>query len=431
MKLTLLLSSTGFWLAALGLPVQAQGIPSGYYNGVDATNATTLRITLHNVIDDHSILPYTSGSTDTWDCLRDAQVDPSDSSRILDIYRNRSFSIFDTGYNREHSWPRSFGFPDDNGQNYPFTDCHMLFLSDDGYNTARSNRPYRNCNSSCTEYTTDGGTSGIFAGQSNWGTGSNATGTWQVWEGRKGDIARAMFYADLRYEGGNHGLTGWSEPDLILTDIQSLISSSNTGQNEDTAYMGSLTVLLQWHLDDPVDQFEMDRNDAVQFYQGNRNPFVDHPEWVACLFEDDCGGPQTEVYCSPAVTNSSGNPGIIGFYGSTVATDNTFGLTVNQLPPNQFGYFLCGTARDFIFAPGGSQGNLCLGGTIGRFNALSEIRNSGLFGLFDLQPDLTNFPTNPAQPVLAGQTWTFQCWYRDFNPFSTSNFTDALEVVFE
>ena len=266
---------------------------------------------------------------------------------------------------------------------------------------------------------------------SNWGSGNNATGTWEVWAGRKGDIARAMFYADVRYEGGNHGVSGWSEPDLILTDIQSLISTSVTGQNENTAYMGLLSVLLQWHLADPVDQIERDRNDRVFFYQGNRNPFVDHPEWVDCLFNGNCGGPTTEIYCSPAEPNSTSNPGLIDWFGSTVAADNNFSLEVSQLPPQQFGYFLTGTARDFIFMPGGSQGLLCVGGSLGRFNTISQIRNSGLFGIFDLQLDLTSMPTNPSQPALAGQTWTFQCWYRDFNPSSTSNFTEALEVVFE
>ena len=397
---------------------------------MDATNPATLRSTLHAVIDDHTRITYTGG-LDTWDVLKDAQEDPNASSRILDIYRNRSFAKSGGGYNREHGWPKSFGFPDDGPDNYPYTDCHMLFLADDGYNTARSNRPFRDCNSSCAEYLTDGGTSGPYPGTSNWGSGSNATGTWQVWNGRKGDLARAMFYADVRYEGGNHGITGHNEPDLILTNTQSLISTSNTGQNESTAYMGILNVLLQWHIDDPVDAFEISRNDAVFGYQGNRNPFVDHPEWVDCLFSGNCGGPTVEIYCSPAVTNSTGFPGLIDWAGSTVAADNNFTLEVAQLPANQFGYFLSGRARDFIFAPGGSQGALCLGGAIGRFNGITQIRNSGLFGIFDVPIDLTAMPTNPPQPVLAGETWTFQCWYRDFNPGSTSNFTEALEVVFE
>ncbi|MCZ6652631.1 MAG: endonuclease [Planctomycetota bacterium] len=54
------------------------------------------------------------------------------------------------------------------------------------------------------------------------------------------------------------------------------------------AHMGMLTVLLQWHVEDPVDDVELNRNDVVFSFQDNRNPFIDHPEWVACLFLDEC-----------------------------------------------------------------------------------------------------------------------------------------------
>ena len=54
------------------------------------------------------------------------------------------------------------------------------------------------------------------------------------------------------------------------------------------AYHGILSVLLEWHEQDPVDQLEQDRNDIVFGFQENRNPFIDHPEWVACLFLDEC-----------------------------------------------------------------------------------------------------------------------------------------------
>ena len=58
--------------------------------------------------------------------------------------------------------------------------------------------------------------------------------------------------------------------------------------------MGILTVLLQWHVEDPVNDVELNRNDVVFSFQNNRNPFIDHPEWVACLFLDECesGCPQ-------------------------------------------------------------------------------------------------------------------------------------------
>ncbi|MCZ6654090.1 MAG: endonuclease [Planctomycetota bacterium] len=268
--------------------------PPDYYDSVDASNSTTLRVTLHEAIDDHQRFPYTSSSTDTWDILNQADSDPNDSGNILDVYRNASYPKINGGvrdYNREHTWPKSYGFPDNTSNNYPYTDCHMLSLCDGGYNSSRSNNPYRDCNAGCSERTTlanngQGGGSGEYPGNSNWRTGSGSGGTWETWIGRRGDVARALLYADIRYEGGTHGGTGHSEPDLILTDDGNLIVTSS--DNEPVAHMGMLSVLLQWHVEDPVDDLELNRNDVVFSFQNNRNPFIDNPEWVACLFLDEC-----------------------------------------------------------------------------------------------------------------------------------------------
>ena len=96
-----------------------------------------------------------------------------------------------------------------------------------------------------------------------------------------------MCSSDL-YEGGTHGITGASEPNLILTDERELIDQSNTGDNEDVGYMGILSVLLEWHETDPVDEIEMQHHEAVASFQGNRNPFIDNPEWAACIYLDVC-----------------------------------------------------------------------------------------------------------------------------------------------
>ncbi len=125
---------------------------------------------------------------------------------------------------------------------------------------------------------------GVYPGNSNWRTGSGSNGTWETWIGRRGDVARAQFYADVRYEGGSHGVTRFDEPDLILTDDQALI----TVTDGPVAYMGILSVLIEWHEQDPVDDVERDRNDVVFNFQGNRNPCIDHPEWGACLLLDEC-----------------------------------------------------------------------------------------------------------------------------------------------
>ncbi len=72
----------------------------------------------------------------------------------------------------------------------------------------------------------------------------------------------------------------------VLTDDNDLIVT--TGSSADVAYMGMLAVLLQWHVEDPVDDLERDRNDVVFGFQTNRKPFIDHPEWVECVFNDEC-----------------------------------------------------------------------------------------------------------------------------------------------
>lgn len=409
--------------------------PPGYYDSVDASNQAALRATLHAVIDDHVRLPYTSSGTDTWDVLELAQRNPNVNGEIIDVYRNESFTAHGTGnndYQREHTWPSSYGFPNDGPDNYPFTDCHQLWLCDGSYNQARSNKPFRMCNPGCSEYVTlvnngQGGGSGNYPGNSNWTTGSFSTGTWEVWYGKRGDVARSLLYLDVRYAGGTHGSTGVAEPDLILTNNQSLISASSTGQNEPIAYMGMLDVLLQWHIDDPVDDDERWRNDIVHAFQGNRNPFVDHPEWVACLFSGNCG--LGENYCDPAAPNSTGLPAVISAAGSNVVADDNFLLVCEQMPFNQFGYFLASQTQDFVPNPGGSQGNLCLGGSVARFS--SQVQSSSVFGSIGITVDLGAIPTSPPSAVQAGETWSFSTWYRDVNPSATSNFSDGFEVLFQ
>lgn len=262
-----------------------------YYSGVNTGSPAALRASLHAIIDDHQRYPYSSSTgTDTWDVLEFADEDPLNPGRILDVYRNASYQKYGAGnteYNREHTWPKSYGFTNDTSTNYPYTDAHMLFLSDSGYNSSRGNKPYADCVTGCTEKTTlayngAGGGSGVFPGNSNW----YDTTYWQTWGDRKGDVARALLYMDVRYEGGTHGVTGAAEPDLVLTDDPGLIQASSS--NLSVAYMGRLADLLRWHQEDPVDDKERLRNEAVYSYQGNRNPFIDHPEWAACVFQNQC-----------------------------------------------------------------------------------------------------------------------------------------------
>lgn len=310
-------------------------VPAGYYDQVDANNSTTLRNSLHEIIDDHTRFPYTSSATDTWDILETADQDPDNANNVIDIYKNASYPKAGGGnnnYNREHSWPKSYGFPDDGSTNYAYTDTHHLFISDSGYNSSRSNKPYDNCDSSCSEKTTEfNNNRGATSTQSNWTTGSFATGKWETWSGRRGDVARALMYMAVRYEGGSHSVAGVTEPDLILTDDRTLIGNSNQGSNINIAYMGLKSVLLQWHNEDPVDDFERRHNDTVYGFQGNRNPFVDHPEYVACVFQSSCsgtGGGDTTPPAGPTNLSATGGVGFVELAWSTNTESDLAGYNV-------------------------------------------------------------------------------------------------------
>ena len=262
------------------------GAASGYYGSANTTSAAALRSSLHNIIDDHTKVSYTG----IWAVVAQAEQDPLNSSRVLEVYKNASYAKATGGnnfYNREHTWPKSLGFPNDGSTNFAYTDGHHLFASDITYNSARGNKYFGNCSSGCTEYPTQansgqGGGSGSYPGNSNWTNNS----MWQTWSKRKGDAARAIFYMDVRYEGGTNGNTGSAEPDLRLTNDPGLIVQSNG--NATVAYMGLLSVLLQWHAEDPVDDREIVRNQIVFNAQGNRNPFIDNPQWVQCVYNSIC-----------------------------------------------------------------------------------------------------------------------------------------------
>ena len=147
----------------------------------------------------------------------------------------------------------------------------------------------------------------------------------------------------------------------------------------------------------------------------------------------DDGGLVGTSYCGPAVTNSSGGPGEITATGSIAAIDNNLTLHVSSLPQSSFGFYLVSLSQAFTANPGGSMGNLCLGGAIGRYVGPGQIQNSGTTGEFSLALDLTQTP----QPtgfvtVQAGQTWNYQCWFRDaVGGVATSNFTDGLEIAYQ
>jgi endonuclease I/methionine-rich copper-binding protein CopC len=282
---------------------------SNYYASVIASNPAILRTTLHNRIKDSSCYFYSGPTTgiNVWTILEKADESPTDNTKVLDVYKNELYTkISDragtnpnaaTSYNREHTWPNSHGFNDVLTQsvggvvyaNCPYVDTHMLYASNVSYNSSRGNSVYDNC-SGCTELATVanfgvGGGSGTYPGNSNWYNAS----AFETWNRRKGDVARAVLYMDIRYDGGVHGVTGVPEPDLIVTDNVALVTTSPSGQFVTTGYMGKLSTLLAWNQLDPPDAAELARNEVIYSFQGNRNPFIDRPEYAACLYANICG----------------------------------------------------------------------------------------------------------------------------------------------
>ena len=238
-------------------------IPTGYYSTAENKSDQSLRSALHNIIDDHTTYSYTSSSTDTWDILRESDADPNNANNVLLVYTRESVNGAQeysggAGWNREHVWAKSRGdFGNATGAG---TDVHNLRASNIGVNSTRSNFNFDDCTSSSCENT----------------FGNYYSSSSLIFEPRdedKGDVARIIFYMDVRYEGDN------GELDLEMTE--SLLSTTTKIPRH-----GVRSTLLEWHAQDPVDDFERNRNNVIYDYQGNRNPFIDHPELVEYLWGD-------------------------------------------------------------------------------------------------------------------------------------------------
>ncbi len=251
----------GFVLAVFD-PASAQP-PHGYYAQAQGLTGNALRQALHNVVDDHQVWSYDDAHhwVDVLDQL------PSDTTRVRLIY-SRAVAATSTwpGYNREHLWPQSMG-----ARRRPArSDMHHIFAADANVNSSRGNKPFDDCPGNCRSHP----------------EAPAARYTSEAWEPPdvvKGDIARALFYMDVRYEGDDN------EPDLEL---------GNEAPTSGCDCMGQLTTLLAWHGLDPVDDTERNRNNRIfTDIQGNRNPFIDHPEWVQAIW----GGDDQPTAVDPAV----------------------------------------------------------------------------------------------------------------------------------
>jgi len=247
-------------------------VEATYYTTANAADAAALRSAINTDISvNHKQLTY----SEVWTALTHTDEDPANSDNIILLYSGRSIAKADNGsgaassnqdfWNREHSWAKSHGFPETNQLGY--TDIHHLRPTDVSMNSDRGNRDFD-----------IGGTPNAEAPEN-----MSTIDTWEPRDSVKGDVARMMFYMDIRYDVGSES----TMPDLILVDT---VGTETSTLSDGTGELGKLCTLFDWHSQDPVDTFETDRNDTIYEYQGNRNPFIDHPEWVDTIYATACGG---------------------------------------------------------------------------------------------------------------------------------------------
>ncbi|MEZ6016095.1 MAG: VCBS repeat-containing protein [Planctomycetota bacterium] len=137
--------------------------------------------------------------------------------------------------------------------------------------------------------------------------------------------------------------------------------------------------------------------------------------------------------CGPAALNASGRRGVISATGFPTLLANNIVLRAEGLTQLAFGYFIASRDAGLVVMPGGSAGTLCLGGSIGRVVG-GAIANTGAAGSMAANVDALSMPSPTGSVAVApGETWRFQCWFRDASPAgsATSNFTDAIAIRFE
>lgn len=254
-------------LILLLLPFCSIAQMPAYYNSIDFNQTgNNLKIQLAQLITTTHTheLTYTP---EVWEALKLADLDPDNPQNVLLIYgyddedtdddndrsRNKNFSCHTTSCDglwvREHVFPRSLGNPNLEYEG-PGSDAHHLRSIDYDLNNDRGNRRYA-----------DGSGHSAIIG-ANFYPGDE-------W---KGDVARMMMYMYMRY--------------------QSRCAAAVVGKGS-TSYspLGDMpNIFLEWNAEDPVNQYERNRNTVLQDMQGNRNPFIDNPYLATLIWH----GPEAE-----------------------------------------------------------------------------------------------------------------------------------------
>jgi len=242
-------------------------IPAGYYTNANGKSDEQLMAALEGIIYTHTQLDY----NELWDCY--VTTDMGNDGYYIDMYSTCKYnhssyhvgtaSYVGQGLNREHSFPKSwFG-----GEVYPmYTDLMMIIPTDGFVNQRRSNYPYGVCNGTdAVTYTNEelGVTMLGKLGKSTY-NGYSAK-VFEPDDEYKGDFARIYFYMVTCYKSDVANWPGCDQLDYLDNNYKAF---SNW----------SIQMLMEWHRADPVSPKELKRNEGVYVKQGNRNPYVDHPE---------------------------------------------------------------------------------------------------------------------------------------------------------
>lgn len=252
-----------------------------YYQDITNLTGNTLLTSLSDIIDNHTSISYNEAYD--WMAITDrdwiqsplsetelANYDFSNDNPVMHLmYRNDNYlpsasRYYEAGgtisFDREHIWAQSRGeFNTSAGMG---TDMHHLFASDKINNqNGHGNSDYGNVDVISSQI---GNNDYNKTGKTGTQNGSSII-IYEPHDDVKGDIARALFYMAVRYD-----------------DVLSL---TNEIQNNTTGVIGNLEVLLEWNKSDPVDVFEIHRNNLIyNNIQHNRNPFIDFPDWADAIW---------------------------------------------------------------------------------------------------------------------------------------------------
>ena len=266
--------------------------PDGYYSGLNGKSGEALKNAVHSLVRPHTKLTYSS----LWNYFPQTDAYPDKvNGKVLvwdmysDNYNNKTYWYYGGtwGLNREHSVPKSWWNSPSNVEAYEAgTDIMHLFPSDGDANSAKSNYPLGEVNTSLS-IKFDNGVSKVGYPSSS-GSGNNYV--FEPDDDYKGDFARVYFYMATCYQ------------DYTWKYTYMFNNSSYMTLNQ---YAREL--LLAWHRQDPVSEKERTRNDAVYSIQGNRNPYVDDPNLAEYIWGNKMG----ETYTGGGSSEITGDPEIL------------------------------------------------------------------------------------------------------------------------